>query len=159
MDHDANDSSSTSTNSRFRIVQAGGTRFGLYAEDIAVAVPWQQPALLPHAPPAVLGVVSIQGRMLTVLDLKSLTSPESSETGNHENSFLIALRGDEQLALAVDTLGEEIQVGNRELQSRAENLAIVGQVLRIDDEDINILDVKQLFSTAIQGRERRRRRF
>ena len=145
---------------KLQIVQAGESRFGIRTDDIATIVPWQKPAPLPHAPNSVLGVVSIQGRMLTALDLKALTSPEASASGNHDASFLIALRGDEQLAIAVDSLGEEVEVGDRELQRQPESRdQLIGQVMHLDGTDISILNVKQIFPTAIQGRERRRRRF
>ncbi len=147
---------------RLQIVQAGESRFGIYTEEIAAVVPWQTPAPLPHAPQSVLGVVSVQGRMLTALDLSALAAAKSlaGEARITKPSHLIALRGDEQLAIAVDSLGEEIQVGAREIQLRAKTEGqLIGHVLQVDDAEINILDVKQLFPTAIQGRERRRRRF
>lgn len=147
---------------KLQIVQAGESRFGIFTEEIAAVVPWQNPAPLPHAPKSVLGVVSVQGRMLTTLSLSGLAAGKSmaSDASITKPSHLIALRGDEQLAIAVDSLGEEIEVGARDaqLQPKAES-QLVQQVLQVDGTEINILEVKQLFPAAIQGRERRKRRF
>jgi hypothetical protein len=69
------------------------------------------------------------------------------------------LRGDEQLALAVDSVGETIELDNVDLDPNGAADKLTLGILRHDGADINILNLKELFSTAIQGRERRRRRF
>ena len=149
-------------NSRqLQIVQAGSAQFGIYAEEIATIVPWQNPAPLPHAPATVLGVVSIQGRMLTVLDLESLTAGEStSGVTPRDHSHIIALRGDEQLAIAVEAPGEVLTLTERDLLPKpASTNSLVRQVLQLDNAEIGILDTSELFPAALHGRERRRRRF
>ena len=152
-----------STNNSRRELQtfeSAGTRFGIYADQIAAVVPWQEPAPLPHAPASVLGVVSVQGRMLTVIDLRVLTAEATEQTTTTHDQKIIALRGDEQLAVAVDAVGDKLQINESELQTDTNsNSALVRQLVRITEPPIKILDVKELFSTALQGRERRRRRF
>jgi len=136
-------------------MQSGSTHFGIFTDEIATIAAWREPTPLPHAPKSVLGVVSIEGRMLTVLDLAMLAGGEtvSSEAAKH----LIALRGDEQLALAVPAVGEVIELPAAALEKTAGTLVL--GVLHHNDAAINILNLKELFPTAIQGRERRRRRF
>ena len=142
-----------------QLLRAGQLQFGIFADDIATIEAWREPTPLPQAPKSVLGVVSIQGRMLTVLDLARLPlgeAPSSDAPAQH----LIALRGDEQLALAVDALGETIQLADAELEAIGESAGtLVLGVLHREGAEINILNLKELFPTAIQGRERRRRRF
>jgi chemotaxis signal transduction protein len=115
--------------------------------------------VLPHAPAAVLGVVSIQGRMLTVLDLSQLLEQSRLSQGP---SHILALRGDEQLALAIDGPGETIELGdadaNGDFATEADG-KLISRVLNYRGDEIKILNVNELFPTAIQGRERRRRRF
>jgi chemotaxis signal transduction protein len=108
-----------------------------------------------------MGVVSIQGRMLTVLDLAMLLTPETASSNAAGNTplHLVALRGDEQLALAVDSVGETFQVDTVDLGAKEPADKLVMGVLHHDGAEIGILDLNELFSTAIQGRERRRRRF
>ena len=120
--------------------RVGSRLFGVDESKVATVADWRQPTPLPHAPPAVMGIVSLQGRMLTVLDLRRLTGGES--TDNTTPRHVVALRGDEQLALAVDTLE-----GNIELPGDG------------NGSQVEVLNTSELFSLAIQGRERRKRRF
>ena len=120
--------------------RVGARLFAVDESKVATVANWRQPTPLPHAPPAVMGVVSLQGRMLTVLDLRRLADTGNSENGTPQH--VIALRGDEQLALAVD--------------------AIEGSIASPrdgDDSEVEVINVSALFSLAIQGRERRQRRF
>jgi chemotaxis signal transduction protein len=139
---------------RLQIARSGSALYGIATAEISAIVARQNPTPLPNAPQAVLGVVSIHGCMFTVLHLAELTSDNAAVRDSAQH--IIALRGDEQLALAVDEVGEVVEVGLKEIA--AADGFIAGRVTR-DDVQINILDLKGLFSTAIQGRERRRRRF
>ena len=120
--------------------RVGSRLFGVDESRVATVANWRQPTPLPHAPPAVMGIVSLQGRMLTVLDLRRLTGGES--TVNTTPQQVIALRGDEQLALAVDSVEGSIESPGDSKSSQ-----------------IEVVNVSALFSFAIQGRERRQRRF
>jgi len=142
-----------------QLLRAGSFQFGIFANEIAAIAPWRDPTPLPHAPKSVLGVVSIQGRMLTVLDLATLPGRESDST-DAAPQHLIALRGDEQLALAVDGLGETIELADADFDAQPETgeTLLLGVIAR-EGTDIEVLNPKELFPTAIQGRERRRRRF
>ena len=129
----------------------------MFTDEVMTIADWREPAVLPHAPTAVLGVVSIQGRMLTVLDLSQLLEhPQAS----HGPSHILALRGDEQLALAIDGPGELTDVADADFEAALEaNGKLISGVINHNGDEISILNVKELFATAIQGRERRRRRF
>ena len=141
---------------RLQIVRVGSLRCAFPAAEVSAIVAWQEPAPLPNAPQSVLGVVSVHGSMFTVLDLAELTSENSAveETAR----LIIALRGDEQLAIAVDELGGEIELVREEVTGERKEGLIAGTLNR-NNEEVSILNLKELFSTAIQGRERRRRRF
>ena len=143
-----------------QLVRAGTSHYGIFAEEIAAIIPWKEPAPLPQAPRTVLGIVSIQGRMLTVLDLKSLGEDVSSDEVNEPLTHLVALRGDEQLALAVDRVGSTIELENGDSDEIPEHASpLVLRVINHEGLEINLLNLKELFSICMQGRERRRRRF
>lgn len=97
--------------------------------------------------------------MLTVLNLATLLDSNTVSTeGSHQH--ILALRGDEQLALAVETVAETIEIGDGVLDEAADSgEGLVLGVINHDGAEITILNVKGLFPSAIQGRERRRRRF
>jgi len=144
---------------KLQLCRAGSFHFGIFANDIAAIVAWREPTPLPHAPKSVLGVVSIQGRMLTVLDVATLTGREAASS-DAPAQHLVALRGDEQLALAIEMLGETVEIAEEDFNAKRESgeLLVLG-VLHREGAETNILNPKELFPTAIQGRERRRRRF
>jgi len=142
-----------------QLLRAGSFQFGIFADEIATIVAWREPTPLPYAPPTVLGVLSIQGRMLTVLDFARLRGLEG-DLADRATQNIVALRGDEQLALAVDALGETVQLAAADLNTAKETSeALVRGVLHLEGTDIYLLNLKELFPTAIQGHERRRRRF
>jgi chemotaxis signal transduction protein len=154
---------------KLQLFRAGSRIYGLFTDEIATIVSWREPTPLPQSPKSVLGIVSLQGRMLTVLDLASLfigsvasTETTSTEFGSIEAppQHLIALRGDEQLAIAVADVQTTIELGDSDFDNKKEAAsALVVGVLQREGLDIQVLNPKELFSTAIQGRERRRRRF
>lgn len=143
-----------------QLVRAGASHYGIFAEEIAAIVPWKEPAPLPQAPRTVLGIVSIQGRMLTVLDLKWLGEDASSAEVSAPLTHLISLRGDEQLALAVDRVGATIEIEKGDIDEiTPHGSPLVLRVIDHEGLEINILNLKELFAICMQGRERRRRRF
>jgi purine-binding chemotaxis protein CheW len=144
---------------QLQLLGAGAFQFGIFADDIAIIAGWRKPTPLPQAAESVLGVVSIQGRMLTVLDLAALTG-RGTASNKEPAQHLVALRGDEQLALAIDSLGEIIEIAETDLNAKGETETplFLGVVHR-DGVEINVLNLDELFAVAIQGRERRRRRF
>jgi chemotaxis signal transduction protein len=138
-----------------RVMFAGSHCLGLFADEIEAIAEWRTPAPLPDAPAVVLGIASIHGRMLTVLEAAVLLG----ETATAAPGKIVALRGDEQLALAVDRTGDLIEVASEELAAASENGSLILGVILRAEQSISVLDSKQLFATAMRGRERRRRRF
>jgi len=144
---------------KVQIFRASSFQFGVLETEIATIAEWREPTPLPHAPESVLGVVSIQGRMLTVLDVGMLTGSETvSDEGPYR--YILALRGDEQLALAISHLNETIEFSLPDSGDSPENSErfVLGVVNR-GGRETKVLNVTELFSGALQGRERRRRRF
>jgi chemotaxis signal transduction protein len=143
---------------KVQLFSAGSFHFGVYEDEVATIADWREPTPLPHAPEPVLGVVSIQGRMLTLLDPALLAGGETASAGGYRQ--IIALRGDEQLALAVSEIDELISHSTRKLEESTDHHeASVFDVLARADMEVKILNVSQLFPAALRGRERRRRRF
>jgi chemotaxis signal transduction protein len=132
---------------------------GIFEDEIATIAEWRRPTPLPHAPSAVLGVVSIQGRMLTVLDPLNLFGETTKGLGSPPE-FIVALRGDEQMALAIENVRETFDLAMTDIQSQSErpNSGVAG-TFRYGDDLVNVIEVKGLFPAALRGRDRRRRRF
>lgn len=142
---------------------AGNYTFGVFADEVEGTAEAKRPAPLPFAPAAVLGVVSVRGRMLTALDPMALVSGEPL-TWPAELPQVIALRGEEQLALAASALGETITIATADIEppllaATGENHQVIEGISRHAGHEITILRVAHLFAAAVQRRERRRRRF
>lgn len=138
-------------------MSSGSLLCGILTQEISTITEWQEPTPLPNAPASVLGVVSVQGCMLTVLSLAELISENASE--RETARYIAALRGDEQLALAVAEIREVIDLAADELNGEQSIAKLIAGTVTRNGAEISILNLKELFPTAIQGRERRRRRF
>ncbi|HEY7786045.1 MAG TPA: chemotaxis protein CheW [Pyrinomonadaceae bacterium] len=138
-----------------RLIKTGSLLFGVFETEVATTATWRTPTPLPDAPPAILGVVSIEGRMLTVLDTLKLLG-ESNKTTPRQ---ILSLRGEEQLALAIDEAPETIEVNAEEMErsGQSEAIALAGTVNH-QGAKVLVLDTERLFVAAFEGRERRRRR-
>src|SRR5262245_61743920 len=95
--------------------RAGGRTFAVFADDVEGTADLKQVAPLPHAPAAVLGVLCVRGRMLTTLDPLGLITGERLVWPS-VLPCVVALRGDEQLALAAEAFGNTITVFDSDIE-------------------------------------------
>ena len=136
---------------KVRVMQIGLSFLAVDDDQLLAVVGFVEPTPLPFAPPSVLGVVSIEGKMFTVLET----------TGAPQNrKQLAALRGDEQLAIAIDDCAAPIEIDEQIIYQGQGDAAVFSSAsFRDGEREIPLLDVSKLFSGLLQGRERRRRRF
>ena len=136
---------------QIRLLRVDSQTLGLRENAVLKVLDWTTPTPLPFAPNTVAGIVSVQGRMFTVVDLRVLL-----EAPQQNGKQIIALRGAEQLALAVDESQGVVEVDHIDNKSTASDL-FEGKV-RIGEDEISVLNPETLFAGVIRGRERRRRR-
>jgi purine-binding chemotaxis protein CheW len=139
-----------------QVVLSGSRYLGILVDDIETIADWRPPTPLPQAPPGILGIVCIRGRMLTVLDANVLFG--RGATDQRRITKIVALPGDEQVALAVEEIAEIITVNEDELPSPARDALVIAEIAA-GDRSISVLNTKELFATAMRGHERRRRQF
>jgi chemotaxis signal transduction protein len=142
---------------------AGDRIFAVFADQVDGTAEARVPAPLPNAPPAVLGVVCMRGRMLTVLDPIAVLTGQTL-TWPATLPAVLALRGDEQMALAAQSCRDTITIAAEDIQpsSQTNNEGFESAVLgiaRYAGEEITVLKVDNLFAAAVRRKERRRRRF
>jgi serine/threonine-protein kinase len=142
------------------VAQAGTWRIGVLADEADGVLTGRTPVPLPHAPAAVLGVINMRGRMLTVIDPLALLGEQRAMETNSPPSFIIALRGDEQLALAVAHIEGAIGIYMDEIEPPAQgsDTTIIRGLIRGDSGQIIMLDTRELFDAATHEAERRRQR-
>jgi chemotaxis signal transduction protein len=155
------------------LMSSGAHAFAVYAEEADGVTRDLKPTPLPGAPRAVAGVVCVRGRMRTVLDPLALLPPTAQAAGEDADDFepeaevaaaahfVVTLRGDEQLALAVGRVEGivELEDGGPEWidEQTAPGPSVRG-TLRHEGRAVTLLDPANIFEAAMRGTERRRQR-
>jgi chemotaxis signal transduction protein len=150
------------------VMRAGGRLFAVYAEEVEATAEGLAATPLPRAPEAVLGVVSLRGRVRTVLDPLSIvaardaseatSATDTAATEHVAPRFFVALRGDEQLALACDGAEEMIEVARPKLSPPTDARSPTLGTFSHRGLAVTVLDPARLFEAAMLGTDRRRRR-
>lgn len=133
--------------------------FAVFTEQVDATAEGKPFAPLPRTPGAVVGVVCVRGRMLTVLDpAAALNAP--TRKWEQTLPYVLVLRGDDQLGLAAESCRDTITISTDDIEPpiAVSDDATLG-VVRYAGEEILLLDAKRLFERAVQRKERRRRRF
>ncbi|MCA1634549.1 MAG: chemotaxis protein CheW [Acidobacteria bacterium] len=153
------------------LMSSGEHAFAVYADEADGVTRDLKPTPLPGAPRAVAGVVCVRGRMRIVLDPLALLSP-TAEPDEREDApvveatatatpFIVTLRGDEQLALAVERVSTIVELPADVLRGDAQAMGgglVVRGTLQHDGQHITLLDPSNMLEAAMRGTERRRQR-
>ena len=141
------------------LMRLGGLAFAVYTDEHECVTEWAEPAPLPHAPAPILGVVSVRGRMRTVIDPARLFESLGLGFGQRPkvHAHLASLAGDEQLALALET-SEPVRLTPGELKHPPDPPPPIRATFSRHGEIVYLLDPARLFDAAMSGTERRRRR-
>jgi chemotaxis signal transduction protein len=148
------------------VLTAGGQAFAVNAEETDGVAEGLTPAPLPHAPASVLGVVSVRGRMRTLLYTPALVADVHGREGDataedataNAPRFVVALRGDEQLALAADSVEGVVTVDAESLSPSDPGDSPLAATLEHEGRRVHLLAASRLFDAAMRGTERRRTR-
>jgi len=138
----------------FRILHIGSVDLGVFEDEVLTITEFSAPAPLPFSPDSVLGIVSIEGRMFTVLDAAATLGSDT----NSNRKLIVSFRGDEQLALVADEIESPVDVRLDHIVENGAESKLVKGTIQHGERDVQLLDVSKLFSGIVQGRERRRRR-
>jgi purine-binding chemotaxis protein CheW len=128
-----------------------GRLFALDAASVEEVVRLRRTTPVPHAPPDVVGVMNLRGKIVSVIDLAlKLAIPGSQRT---EESRVYMLRdGGELVGLLVDRAAEVIELDREGLEAPPANLGAESRFLRgvarAGDRLVAVLD-----EGAVLGRE------
>ena len=144
------------------LLRAGAHAFAVFADETDGVADGLKPTPLPHAPRAVLGVVCVRGRMRTVLDPLALVGDDEetgdADAGDAPSLFIIALRGDEQLALAAESDGGVVRINIDDIAPPDTADRVSRGTFEHEGTRVFVLDPSRLFDAARRGTERRRQR-
>lgn len=168
-------------------MRSGARLFAVYADEVEATSENPTPTPLPFTPAPVRGVVSQRGRILTLIDplplLHGVTTTDlhgATMTGvtthgaqtadaaqtfappatRNSAPFVVALKGDEQLALSVEAVEHEIELYDDEVDAVADapGSSLIRRTIQHHTHAVVLLDPARLFDAAMQGVERRRQR-
>jgi len=151
---------------RLFVMRSGSRLFAVYADEVEATSENLTLTPLPFAPPSVRGVVSGRGRILTVIDplILPLQPDTPADTQGHAPTgatvpLIVALTGDEQLALSVERVESNFELSDDEAGMAAnQRNNPLRRIIRHHAESIALLAPAHLFDAVLQGIDRRRRR-
>lgn len=163
---------------RLFVMRTGARLFAVYADEVEATSENLMPTPLPFAPAPVRGVVSRRGRILTLIDplplLPGATPAAASQTSapaatERRVPFVVVLKGDEQIALSVESIEHEVELYDTEADasydadaaataSGGSPLLLLRRIIPYGAQQVVLLDPARLFDTAMQGIDRRRQR-
>jgi len=162
------DASDDAPRRRLFVMRTGARFFAVYADEVEATSENSTPTPLPFAPAPVHGVVSQRGRILTLIDPLPLL-PGAAPTGAQTFAphatrtaapFVVSLKGDEQLALRVESVEHDVELYDTETDAApgASGASLLRRTIAYGAHAVALIDPARLFDAAMQGVERRRRR-
>jgi chemotaxis signal transduction protein len=158
---------------RLFVMRTGARLFAVYADEVEATSENSTPTPLPFAPAPVRGVVSQRGRILTLIDPLPLL-PDAASTGAPPAAtqtsapharpqpapFVVALKGDEQLALSVESIEREVELYDTaaDAGTDAPGASLLRRIIPYEAHGVALINPARLFDAAMQGVERRRQR-
>lgn len=143
------------------VMRAGGHAFGVFADEAEEVTKLRgTPAPLPFAPPGVLGLMVVRGRMRTLIDpLRLLARADETDAQPPADApprLAVVLRGDEQLALAVERVERVVEIPRRDIVLSDPPLDFARGHVTHGDATVLVLDPARIFEAVMRGHERRR---
>ncbi|WP_439888602.1 chemotaxis protein CheW [Pseudomonas sp. MBLB4123] len=125
----------------------GGELYGIGSEHVAEVLPLAQYTPLPGTPPHVLGIVSVRGHIVSLLDLRVLL--ELPAGGLSDKNFMAVLHGDQmEFGLLLDRVQGTARIRRDAVQQQLANLSGVRAryLLGVTAEQRTVLDGARLLS-------------
>lgn len=136
-----------------------GRAVGVFADEAEMVVPQRRATPLPTAPAAICGIVSVRGRMYTLIALDLLfeesvahKKPRANKTAHvnqpDDDLMIVALRGDEQLALSVSRVERIVEVPLDSIVTLSRHAPFLRGVCEHEKQLIAVLDPAKIFAHA-----------
>jgi len=110
---------------------------------------------VPHAPPSVLGIINLRGRIVTVLDAAIVLGHEKSALGRDSRIFVVEDRG-EFIGLLVDRVADVIEYDPSAANAVPANVpreqaCFYRGIHLVNGRAIALLNAEQMLSAALAG--------
>lgn len=102
----------------FRLEDA---HYGIEVACVQEVLSEQPRTVVPLAPPAVAGLINLRGQVVTALDLRARVGLPPRE-GDRPSMNIVVRVGDEVVALLVDSIGDVVEVEDKDFESPPDTL-------------------------------------
>ena len=137
------------------VLEVAETHFGVKSEFVREVQRAVSLSSVPEAGPHILGAMNLRGQMVLVLDLRAAMGAALKPLMPTDH-FVVLSCGDEMLAIRVDRARDLVQVDENCTMSSAPiqtNHHLVGQVARVAEQFIHVIDPARLSALALAARQ------
>lgn len=134
----------------FVVFRLDGERFALPLDQVEIALRMVSFTPVPDAPPWVIGVIDLHGRVIPVADLRRQLGRPAKEP-HRDDRLLVMSLAERTFALVVDEVMEVLGLQGREVETPPDPLGdsrYLRAVVRREDGLILILDAASLFPST-----------
>jgi len=138
----------------FVVFRLDGERLALPLEEVELALRMVSVTPVPDAPPWVIGVIDLHGRVIPVTDLRERLGHPAKEPHLNDRLLVMSL-AERTFALVVDEVTEVLELPGSEVEIPPDPLGdsrYLRAVVRREDGLILILDSASLFPSAEGGK-------
>jgi purine-binding chemotaxis protein CheW len=130
-----------------------GEQYAIDIERIAEIINPRKPTPVPNAPPAVVGIISLRGTIVTMLDLRRELGHDPGYTAGPETRTIVVEDGGGLAGFVVDRVLRVVKVAVSEIQSHpvvspAEQRDAIRGVFRHGSALTVILDIEKLLGAS-----------
>ena len=129
--------------------------FGIDILQVQEVIRFTQITPVPLAPPDILGLINLRGKIVTIIDIKSRLQMNQN-IKNYENNYNIILNNKlELVSLIVDEIGDVVEVAEIEFEPppatlKAEISSLLQGAYKLQDKFLLILNVDKALAQNIE---------
>lgn len=123
--------------------------FAILTENVIEITKTHDLKLIPKSPEWVEGLINLRGEVITLVNMYSLLKIDDFNFEDCYNNTVIVSLKENSIALMVDQVVGVTDIDESQLQSTTDNEnAYVSSLVTIDDQIINVLELKSLFEVT-----------
>lgn len=118
-------------------------------------IPWKKITPVPGSPPHYLGVISVRGTVVPILDFSVVLNGKPTTTDNKTTPFIIILHdGTESLGMPVETIIKIIKLGHEEILPvdmyiEEDNMELYSGIFRFNNVYGLIINFRKVISKTL----------
>ncbi|MBW4602723.1 MAG: chemotaxis protein CheW [Calothrix sp. FI2-JRJ7] len=134
--------------------------FGIDVLQVQEVIRFTQITPVPLAPPDILGLINLRGKIVTIIDIKSrlqMNQNIKNYENNHENNYNIILNNKSELvSLIVDDIGDVVEVAENQFEPPPATLkgkirSLLKGAYKLQDKFLLIINVDKLLAKNIKN--------